>query len=154
MADVHTPLQRSYNMSRISGKNTKPERLVKSLLREEGISYRSNVKTLPGQPDIIIRHLRIAVFVHGCFWHRHKGCRFTTNPKSNSAFWQQKFARTVTRDRENRRDLKKAGWTVMLVWECQAKLGSKLLIKKLRALAPASGIKRRTTPNIDHKNRS
>ena len=121
MPDVHSPLQRSYNMSRIRGRDTTPEKIVRSLLRAEGCHYRSNVGNLPGKPDILLPALRIAVFVHGCFWHRHKDCRFTTNPKSNSEFWESKFARTIERDREHVRALRKSGWRVVVIWECTAK---------------------------------
>jgi DNA mismatch endonuclease (patch repair protein) len=121
MSDVHSPLQRSYNMSRIRGKNTSPEKIVRSLLRANGYRYRSNVKGLPGKPDIVLPALKIAVFVHGCFWHRHKDCRFTTSPKSNIDFWEEKFLRTVERDREHVRALKKSGWRVVVIWECTTK---------------------------------
>lgn len=121
MPDVHTPAQRSYNMSRIRGKDTNPEKVVRSLLRAEGCRCRTNVRDLPGKPDLVLPSLRIAIFVHGCFWHRHKNCRFTTNPVSNSAFWIKKFARTVERDREHVRALRKSGWQVLTVWECAAK---------------------------------
>ena len=120
MPDVHSPIQRSYNMSRIRGKDTTPEKIVRSLLRDQGCRYRTNVRSLPGKPDVVLPALRIAVFVHGCFWHRHKNCRFTTNPKSNSAFWIAKFTRTIERDREHVRALQKSGWKVVTVWECAA----------------------------------
>lgn len=121
MSDVHSPTQRSYNMSRIRGADTAPEKIVRSLLRAEGCRFRTNVSNLPGKPDIVLPAFRIAIFVHGCFWHRHKSCRFTTNPKLNSEFWVGKFARTVARDREHVRALKKMGWRIVTVWECAAK---------------------------------
>src|SRR5579862_4194146 len=110
MADVHSVKQRSYNMSRIRGKDTHPERIVRSLLRAEGYRCKFNVAALPGKPDIVLVGQRTAIFVHGCFWHRHNNCRFTTNPQSRPRFWEGKFARTVERDRENVRALKKLGW--------------------------------------------
>jgi DNA mismatch endonuclease, patch repair protein len=122
MTDVHSPLQRSFNMSRIRGKDTIPEKTVRSLLRAEGIRFRSNVQNLPGKPDIVLPAYQTAVFVHGCFWHRHRNCRFTTTPKSNSEFWQAKFARTVVRDRARTRVLRKMGWKVIVVWECTVRL--------------------------------
>jgi DNA mismatch endonuclease (patch repair protein) len=118
-------------MSRIRGKDTKPEKIVRSLLRAEGIRYRSNARTLPGKPDLVLSSLRTVIFVHGCFWHRHKQCRFTTHPKSNSDFWEEKFARTVERDRENVRSLKKAGWQVIVVWECHTRRDPAALREKV-----------------------
>jgi DNA mismatch endonuclease, patch repair protein len=138
MSDVHSPAQRSYNMSRIRGKDTTPEKIVRSLLRAEGCRYRTNVGNLPGKPDIVLPRLRIAVFVHGCFWHRHKNCRFTTNPKSNAEFWAGKFARTVERDREHVRALKKSSWRVVTVWECAAKRSPDAVRNKLLRAIKAS----------------
>jgi DNA mismatch endonuclease, patch repair protein len=132
MTDVHSVKQRSYNMSRIRGRDTTPERIVRSLLRAEGYRYRSNVANLPGKPDIVLVGHRTAIFVHGCFWHRHKNCRFTTNPKSRSGFWQDKFARTLERDREHFRALRKLGWQVMVVWECAAKRNRAAVRNRLR----------------------
>jgi DNA mismatch endonuclease (patch repair protein) len=133
MTDVHSPSQRSFNMSRIRGKDTTPEKIVRSLLRAEGIRYTSNVKNLPGKPDIVLRGSRTAIFVHGCFWHRHKHCRFTTSPKSNPDFWEAKFARTLERDRENTRSLKKLGWRVIVIWECATRRDPAALRKSLLA---------------------
>jgi DNA mismatch endonuclease (patch repair protein) len=133
MTDVHSPSQRSYNMSRIRGKDTRPEKTVRSLLRAEGVRYRSNAKNLPGKPDIVLPTHRIVIFVHGCFWHRHKNCRFTTNPKVNSQFWEAKFARTVERDGQNIRSLKQMGWKVLIVWECSTKKSTAAVRRKLLA---------------------
>jgi DNA mismatch endonuclease, patch repair protein len=132
MSDVHSPSQRSYNMSQIRGKDTTPEKIVRSLLRADGCRYRSNVTRLPGKPDVVLTEHRIAVFVHGCFWHRHKSCRFTTNPKSNSNFWKDKFARTLERDRQNVRALKKLGWQVIIIWECSTRRTPVAVRKRLR----------------------
>jgi DNA mismatch endonuclease (patch repair protein) len=146
MSDVHSPAQRSYNMSRIRGKDTAPEKIVRSLLRAEGCRYRTNDRNLPGKPDIMLPALKIAVFVHGCFWHRHKNCRFTTNPKSNSDFWVGKFARTVERDRENVRALKKSGWRVVTVWECAAKRSPDAVRNKLlRAINASRSLRSKTS---------
>lgn len=133
MTDVHSPSRRSYNMSRIRGKDTSPEKIVRSLLRAEGIRYRSNVKTLPGQPDLVLPTCRVAILVHGCFWHRHRNCRFTTHPKANSDFWKAKFARTVERDSENVRSLRKLGWKVLIVWECSTRKSTAAVRRKLLA---------------------
>jgi DNA mismatch endonuclease, patch repair protein len=135
MPDVHSPSQRSYNMSRIRGTNTLPEKAVRSLLRAEGYRFRSNVANLPGKPDITLPALQIAIFVHGCFWHRHEGCRFATNPKSNSEFWTEKFSRTVERDREHAKALKKLGWKVVVIWECAIKNDAAGIRRKILALA-------------------
>jgi DNA mismatch endonuclease, patch repair protein len=146
MPDVHSPAQRSYNMSRIRGTDTTPEKIVRLLLRAEGYRYRTNVRNLPGKPDIVLSALKIAVFVHGCFWHRHKSCRFTTNPKSNSEFWVAKFARTVERDRVHVRALKKSGWRVVTVWECAAKRSPDAVRNKLLRAINAGRPSRSKTP--------
>ena len=109
MADVHTPEQRSFNMSRIRGADTKPEILLRSLLHRAGFRFRKNVRSLPGTPDIVLPKFQTVIFVHGCFWHRHAGCRFATTPKSNEAFWEAKFAATVQRDRLNEKGSKQLG---------------------------------------------
>ena len=141
MPDVHTPAQRSFNMSRIRGKDTAPERMLQSLLRAEGVRFRANVKTMPGKPDVILPAFRIAIFVHGCFWHRHRNCRFTTNPKSNPQFWKSKFARTIERDRENFRALKKLGWRPMIIWECAIREKSTAVRYKLRLAVKTAKLK-------------
>lgn len=135
MVDVHSVRQRSYNMSRIRGRDTGPEKIIRSLLRAEGYRYRTNVANLPGKPDIILPAFRTAIFVHGCFWHRHRDCRFATSPKSNPTFWEQKFLRTIERDRENAIGLKKLGWKVAVVWECSLKSKPAAVRKKIVALA-------------------
>ncbi len=119
MTDVHSPEQRSYNMSRIKGKDTKPELLLRSLLHREGFRFRKNLGTLPGKPDIVLLKYRTAIFVHGCFWHRHENCRYATCPGSNKEFWQNKFDGTVKRDQTKKTALEKEGWSVLTVWECE-----------------------------------
>jgi DNA mismatch endonuclease (patch repair protein) len=119
--DHLTPEQRSWNMSRIKGKDTKPEVLVRSMLHRAGYRFRKNVKTLPGKPDIVLPKYRTVIFVHGCFWHRHKGCKQASTPSTNVEFWQKKFERNVSNDRKHRRELKTLGWKVVTVWECQLK---------------------------------
>lgn len=119
MADVHTPERRSYNMSRIGGRNTTPEVALRSALHRAGLRFRLHAKELPGRPDIVLRGPRIAIFVHGCFWHRHANCRFTTMPATNAEFWRAKFERNVDRDAENVRALHAAGWAVFVAWECE-----------------------------------
>lgn len=119
MADVHTPAQRSYNMSRIRSKDTAPELRLRSLLHRAGYRFRLHRRDLPGRPDIVLPGSKVAVFVHGCFWHRHQGCRYTTMPGSNPEFWSSKFSRTIERDAENLRALERLGWRVVVAWECR-----------------------------------
>ena len=118
MADVHTPEQRSYNMSRIHGKNTKPEELVRKYLFAQGFRYRKNDTRYPGKPDIVLPKYRTVIFVNGCFWHKHDGCRYFVWPKSNIEFWEEKITRNVNRDNDNYQKLKEMGWNVLIVWEC------------------------------------
>ncbi|MEE1656755.1 very short patch repair endonuclease [Microvirga sp. CF3062] len=109
---------RSRNMAKIDGKNTKPELHVRKMLHSLGYRYRLHVRGLPGRPDIVFPARRKVVFVHGCFWHRHEGCRYSYHPKSRPEFWGAKFARNVQRDSETAARLKEAGWAVLVVWEC------------------------------------
>jgi DNA mismatch endonuclease, patch repair protein len=111
--------RRSWNMSRIRGKDTKPERAVRSLLHRMGYRFRLHAKNLPGRPDIVLPKFRTVIFVHGCFWHRHRGCRNCTTPTNNRAFWVKKLEGNAARDRLHARALKKLGWGVAVVWECE-----------------------------------
>jgi DNA mismatch endonuclease (patch repair protein) len=111
--------RRSWNMSRISAKNTKPEMAVRSLLHRLGFRFRLHVRGLPGCPDIVLPRLKSVVFVHGCFWHRHDKCLLAYSPKTRRAFWKKKFDDNVLRDRQHLRDLKELGWRVLVIWECQ-----------------------------------
>lgn len=120
-ADVHTPETRSYNMSRIRGKNTKPEVKLRSLLHRAGLRFRIHDSRLPGKPDIVLPRYKAAIFVNGCFWHRHEGCKYCTFPKARKDFWDRKFADTVERDRVKQKQLREAGWDVFVVWECELK---------------------------------
>jgi DNA mismatch endonuclease, patch repair protein len=129
--------RRSWNMGRIKGRDTAPEIAVRSLLHREGYRFRLNRKDLPGRPDIVLPGRNAVVFVHGCFWHRHCGCKFCYTPKSNKEFWQAKFAGNVERDRKNMQDLKKLGWHVIVVWECELSSPDKLQ-KRLRKLLTTS----------------
>ena len=121
MADVHTPEQRSFNMSRIRGKNTKPEEQVRKYLFSQGFRYRKNDARLPGKPDIVLPKYKAVVFVNGCFWHAHEGCRYFVWPKSNVDFWQRKINGNTERDLRNHQLLIEQGWNVIVVWECQLK---------------------------------
>ena len=125
MADVHTPKTRSYNMSRIRGKDTKPEELVRKYLFSKGLRYRKNVKDLPGRPDIVLSKYRTCIFVNGCFWHKHEGCKYFVWPKNNAEFWKNKINGNVARDRHQQQELIAEGWNVLVVWECELKKESR-----------------------------
>ena len=115
--DVHSPEVRSFNMSRIKGKDTQPELLIRRRLWASGYRYRLHRTDLSGMPDITLAKYKAVLFVHGCFWHRH-GCRLTTTPSSRPAFWLAKFEQNVERDKRNVRALLEDGWRVMIIWEC------------------------------------
>ena len=130
-------------MSRIRSENTSPERLVRSLLHGMGYRFRLHRKDLPGKPDIVLPKYKTVIEVRGCFWHRHQGCKQASTPKSNEAFWQEKFSRNVARDRRNTRLLKKLGWRVIIIWECETKAENRLMKKlaKLENRSQESGVR-------------
>ncbi|WP_231685738.1 very short patch repair endonuclease [Ralstonia pseudosolanacearum] len=105
-------------MSSIRGKNTRPERTLRSLLFAKGFRYRLHVRNLPGSPDLVFPKYRAAIFVHGCFWHRHENCRYATTPKTNADFWGRKFQENLARDARHVEKLRVLGWRVAIVWEC------------------------------------
>jgi DNA mismatch endonuclease (patch repair protein) len=121
---------RSWNMSRIKSRDTNPERTVRSILHRLGYRFRLHVSSLPGRPDIVLPKWRQVILVHGCFWHRHKGCTFAYTPKSRIRFWLKKFEDNVKRDAICASRLRRAGWHVAVVWECQTvdagRLGARL----------------------------
>lgn len=121
MTDVHSKEIRSYNMSQIKGKGTKPEETVRKFLFSRGFRYRKNDKRLPGKPDIVLPKYKTVIFVNGCFWHNHEHCKYFVWPKSNVFFWQQKITNNVQRDQRNYKQLSDMGWKVLLVWECELK---------------------------------
>ena len=121
MTDVHDKVTRSYNMSRIKGKNTKPEMLVRKFLFANGYRYRLNVKTLPGKPDIVLPKYKTVIFINGCFWHGHEGCRYFVIPKTRTEWLIEKITGTQKRDRETENQLNELWWKVIIVWECQLK---------------------------------
>lgn len=121
MSDRLTPEQRHNNMSHIRGKDTKPEMLVRRWLWSHGYRYRLHCRQLPGKPDIVLHRYRTCIFVNGCFWHGHEGCRSYTVPKSNTEFWEAKVARNRERDAEVLRMLEAMGWHCVTVWECELK---------------------------------
>lgn len=135
--DVVDRPTRSRMMAAIGGRDTKPELLVRKALHAAGLRFRLHRKGLPGTPDIVLPRFRTVVFVHGCFWHRHRGCRYTTTPRTNASFWQEKFDANVARDKRQRALLRAAGWQVIQVWECQSTSWSVLgrVIERIRSAA-------------------
>lgn len=119
MADTRTPEQRSWNMSRIHSKDTSIEIAVRHWLYHNGYRYRKNVRSLPGKPDIVMRSYQTIIFVQGCFWHRHPGCKDASMPKTRTAFWSEKFERNVANDNKHRIELENMGFHVIILWECE-----------------------------------
>mgnify|MGYP001119957750 FL=1 len=119
MADRISAERRSWNMSRIRGKDTKPEIVLRSLMHRAGFRYRLHDRKLPGKPDLVLPKHKTAIFVNGCYWHRHEGCPKATTPKTNTAFWTKKFEETVERDERKNSELIEGGWRVVTVWECE-----------------------------------
>ncbi|MBN1621447.1 MAG: DNA mismatch endonuclease Vsr [Endomicrobiales bacterium] len=132
--DTISKKRRSWNMSRIRSKDTKPEKAVRSLLHKLGYRFRIHNRKLPGNPDIILKQFKTAIFVHGCFWHRHKGCKYAYTPKSRIQFWNKKFSDNLKRHREVTTELKKMGWNIIIIWECQTKNIFKLQLQLHRKL--------------------
>ena len=108
-------------MSQIKGKNTKPEELVRRYLFSHGYRYRKNVSTLPGKPDIVLPKYKTCIFVNGCFWHKHEGCKYFVWPKNNAEFWKKKITGNVERDLRQQNELRLLGWNVVVIWECELK---------------------------------
>ena len=122
MADVHDQLTRSYNMSRIKGKDTKPEMLVRRFLHANGYRYRLHDKKLPGKPDIVLPKYKTVIFVHGCFWHGHTNCKYYVVPKTRKDWWLNKINGNIANDTKAIKALKKEGWKIINLWECNLKL--------------------------------
>jgi len=129
MVDHLSKEKRSKIMSSIRSKDTKPEMVVRSILHRMGYRFRLYRKDLPGKPDIVLPKYKTVIFVNGCFWHRHRGCKYCKTPKSNQIYWESKFQKNVDRDKKNRRLLKKQGWKCIIIWEC--KTNNPQAIKKL-----------------------
>jgi DNA mismatch endonuclease (patch repair protein) len=121
MADVHSKEVRSYNMSKIKGKDTKPELLVRKFLHKSGFRYSLHKKDLPGKPDIFMRKYKTVIFINGCFWHGHNNCKYFKIPKTRSEWWENKINKTVEKDAENIKKIKEMDFNVMQIWECQLK---------------------------------
>ena len=132
--DIKSKEARSQNMSAIRSKNTTPEIYLRKLLFAEGYRYRIAEKSIPGHPDMFLRKYNTAIFMHGCFWHRHSGCKYAYTPKSRVEFWQKKFEANVSRDKQNEQELKKLGWNVIVIWECETPQisNAEFLLKKIK----------------------
>ncbi|MDD5232281.1 MAG: very short patch repair endonuclease [Syntrophales bacterium] len=130
MTDVFTKEKRKWIMSRVGGVNTKPEKIVRSFLHAMGHRFRLHRADLPGKPDIILPKHRKIIFVHGCFWHGHAKCHRSKRPSTNEIFWNSKIDRTIRRDKRVLSDLKKIGWKVLIIWECETKK-TELMVRKL-----------------------
>ena len=130
--DIVTPEQRSRMMSRVKGKNTKPEMIVRSLCHQMGLRFRLHRRDLPGTPDLVFPKYNLCIFVHGCFWHRHIGCKYASMPKSRENFWLVKFDTNINRDYQNTNKLKLLDWRVEVIWECETKDTNQVKEKILR----------------------
>lgn len=119
--DVHDKKTRSYNMSCIKGKDTKPEEIVRKYLFSQGFRYRKNDKRLSGKPDIVLPKYKPVIFINGCFWHKHEGCKSFVWPKNNAEFWKKKIESNIVRDKKQYNELQNEGWHVLVVWECELK---------------------------------
>lgn len=120
MADIHDKKTRSYNMSRIRAKDTKPEMIVRRFLHANGFRYKLHVKNMPGKPDIVLPKYKTIIFVNGCFWHAHEGCKKAALPKTRTDWWREKIAKNVENDQRAIASLKKEGWKIIVVWGCEA----------------------------------
>ena len=139
MVDRLTPERRSWLMSRVGGKNTAPELIVRRTAHVLGLRFRLHRRDLPGTPDLVFPKWHTVIFVHGCFWHRHVGCAKASKPKTRSNYWAEKFRQNVRRDKKNEASLRKAGWSVLTIWECETKRPEVLTAK----LVTGFGLSRR-----------
>lgn len=121
MTDVHTKEVRSYNMSQIRGKNTKPEMLVRKYLFSKGLRYKLHDKNLPGKPDLIFPKFKTVILINGCYWHGHENCKYFVPPKTNRDWWLKKINGNKIRDEKNKQELISKGWRVIVLWECELK---------------------------------
>lgn len=134
MTDVHEPEVRSYNMSRIRSKDTKPEMIVRRFLHKNGLRFRLHVKDLPGKPDIVLPKFKTVIFVNGCFWHGHQNCRYFVKPLTRNDYWIKKIEKNITRDDKAKKTLKELNWEIEIMWECQLKKNSEHLENLLKNL--------------------
>ena len=132
MADVHNPATRSYNMSQIKSKNTKPEMQVRKFLFAQGFRYRLHDKKMPGKPDLVLAKYKTVIFVHGCFWHGHEGCKYFVVPKTRTEWWLAKINRNIELDKLNKEKLQQLGWKIISIFECELK--PKTIIETLSSL--------------------
>lgn len=151
MSDVMTPEQRSRCMAAIRGKDTKPEILVRKFLFSKGLRYRLNNRKLPGSPDIVLKKYKTVIFVDGCFWHGHEGCKYFRLPKSNTPFWEAKITRNIERDKETTQALTALGWKVISIWECELrnKSNREAALNKLFNDITCSTVKRYSVEELD-----
>lgn len=138
MTDIVDIKRRSELMSGIKGRDTVPERRVRRIAHRMGLRFRLHRKDLPGRPDLVFPKHRLVVFVHGCFWHRHQGCRYAYTPKSRSSFWMEKFAANVARDTRQEVALKALGWRILVIWECETRYET-VVEQRLAALVHGEG---------------
>lgn len=131
MSDTISPEHRSWNMSRIRNKDTKVEVLVRKYLFSRGYRFRKNDKRYPGKPDVVLPKYHVVIFVNGCFWHQHPGCKNATMPKSNTEFWKEKLGKNVTNDSKNIEKLSSMGWKVITLWECELEKDFEACMEKL-----------------------
>lgn len=143
MTDVFTKRRRSEIMSRIRSKNTSPETTVLAALKRTRRAYRLHDDSLPGHPDIVLPNSKCAIFVNGCFWHRHKGCKYAQTPKSNRSYWSDKFSQTRLRDQRNSNRLRRMNWRVLTVWECQTRDAARVETRVVKFLQRVPSTKSR-----------
>jgi DNA mismatch endonuclease, patch repair protein len=137
MADVHDKATRSFNMSQIKGKNTKPEMLVRKFLHSRGFRYKLHDKSLPGKPDLVLPKYKTVIFIHGCYWHKHEGCKYFVVPKTRTEWWMNKINGNVANDLKAMATLEKQGWKIITIWECELKPGKaeQTLVKLLTIIS-------------------
>jgi len=150
--DVISPSKRSELMRRVRPSNTRPELVVRRVVHSLGFRFRLHDAKLPGRPDLVLSRHNLAIFVHGCFWHRHPRCRKSSSPATNTDFWQSKFRANKRRDRRNVRDLTRRGWHVLIVWECETK-DLEALRSRLSRVLPAPKVIARRRPQSREKDR-
>ena len=132
--DIFTKSKRSESMSRVGRSDTKPEKSVRSILHKLGYRFRIQNRNLPGSPDICLSRYMTVVFVHGCFWHRHRDCKYASTPKTRRVFWTKKFEANMARDRNVKRQITRMGWTHLTIWQCELKNPERLLNRLMRTL--------------------